>query len=263
MIATEVLIGLSLAALLALAIPFVVYFGWRRRMELRLRNVLVGVAIFVVFVIVLEGAMHAYLLTGNPVTKAWFAAYPIGMALYAALAAGLFEETGRYLGLRYLAKAVPGNGTPVAYGIGHGGAECVLIAVNITVIAVLGYLMTVGKFDSLGIPEDAAAAVRTSLTGATFATSLLGGVERVFAVIFQIAFSLIIWQAVRLRSVFYYLLAVAAHFAVDLPAALAQQKLLPISILELEAAYGLLALLALVGMWAFARPAENEAPRPA
>lgn len=53
-------------------------------MALPARNVLIGAAIFIVSVLVLEAMMHAYLLTGNPATKRWFDANPIGFAVYAA-----------------------------------------------------------------------------------------------------------------------------------------------------------------------------------
>lgn len=254
MVTMEVLAGLGLAALLALVTPFVAFFFLRRRMDLRLRNVLIGVAIFIVFVVVLEAPVHAYLLKLNPTTSAWFNAHPLEMAIYAALVAGLFEETGRYLGLRYLAKTVPGNGTPVAYGIGHGGAECALVAINLMVIVGIGYLMSSGKADGLNLPKEVVEQVRTSLAGTAVETSLLPAVERICGLIFQIGFSLIIWQAVRARSVAWYLLAVAAHAAVDMPAALFQQKLLPATAVEIEMVYGTLAILALAAMWAFARP---------
>jgi uncharacterized membrane protein YhfC len=256
MVAMEVLVGLAFAAVIALAAPFVAFFALRRRMDLSLRNVLVGVAIFIVFVLVREAPMHAYLLQFNPTTKAWFAAHPLEMAIYAALAAGLFEETGRYLGLRYLAKHVPGNGTPVAYGIGHGGAECALIAVNLVAIVGIGYLMTIGKLDGLGLPKEAVDQIRTSLAGTTAATSLVPAVERICGLVLQIGFSFLIWQAIRARSFVWYLLAVAAHAAVDMPAALFQQKLLPLTVLEIEAIYVTLAFLALAAMWAFTRPRE-------
>lgn len=257
MVGTDVLAGLALAAVIALAVPFVAFFALRRRMELRLRNVLIGVAIFIVFVVVLEAPMHAYFLQINPTTSAWFRAHPLETAIYAALAAGLFEETGRYLGLRFLTKHVPGNGTPVGYGIGHGGAECALVAINLIVVVGIGYLMTAGKLDSLNLPKETVEQIRTSLAGTTLETSLLPAVERICGLVFQIGFSLLIWQAVRARSVAWYLLAVVTHAAVDMPAALFQQKLLPATAVDIEIVYGILALVALTAMWAFARPRET------
>jgi len=176
------------------------------------------------------------------------------MAVYAALAAALFEETGRLLAMKGLTKAVAGNGTPVAYGIGHAGAECVFIAVNIGIIAVIGYLIATGQAQSLNLSADTTKAITDSLTGATLVTSLFGGLERVVAFVFQVAFSLLVWHAVSARRIGFYWLAVAFHFLVDFPAGLAQQKLLPLTIAEIEAGYALLAVIVLAGMWAFARP---------
>ncbi len=261
MITNETLIGLSLSALVALALPFIVFFALRRRMELRLRNVFIGVGVFVAMVVVLESAMHYYLLSANPTTKAWFDAHAIGFALYAALAAALFEETGRYVAMRYLAKAVPGNGTPVAYGIGHAGAECALIGLNIGVVAVLGYLMMTGQADSLHLDAATTAKIREGLTGASFMSGLFGGFERISAFVLQVGLSLLVWEAVRARRIVFYLAAVAFHFAFDFPAALAQKKLLPLTGGEIEAGYALLAVLVLVAIWAFARPG-TEAPAP-
>lgn len=252
MISSVVLQGAALSALIAISIPFVVYFALRRRMELRARNIFVGVATFVVVVIVLEATLHAYLLQTNGATKAWFASNPWGMAVYAAAAAALFEETGRYFALRFLAKPVAGSGTPVAYGIGHAGAECFLIAINIGVIVALGYLIMTGQAESLKLGNDTIGTITNSLSGGTFATSLLGGAERIIAFVFQVAFSLLIWQAVRTGRFGFYLMAVLFHFAVDLPAAMLQQKLLPLSLIELEGAYALLAILVLAGIWTFA-----------
>jgi uncharacterized membrane protein YhfC len=258
MIANETIAGLAVGALIAFALPFVVFFLLRRPLDLRLRNVFLGAGVFVLFVVVLEAAMHAYLLKLNPATSAWFAANAMGYAVYGALAAAVFEETGRYLALRFLAKPVPGSGTPVAYGIGHGGAEAVLVALNIAVIAVLGYLMMTGQAGSLKLDAETSEAVRKSLEGASFGASMLGGAERIIALVLQIGFSLIVWHAVRARKILFYFLAVAAHFAVDLPAAMVQRKLLPLSLYEVEAAYALLALLVLVAIWAFAPRAQGE-----
>jgi uncharacterized membrane protein YhfC len=252
MITNDTLIGISIAAVIAIALPFIVFFALRGRLELRWRNVFVGVVMFAVMVVALENAMHYYVLSANPVTKAWFEANAVGFAIYAALAAALFEETGRYIGMRFLTRTVPGSGTPVAYGIGHGGIEAVLIGLNIGVIAVLGYLMMTGQADSLHLDAATTAKIRESLTGATFTSGLLGGVERISALVLQIGLSLLVWQAVYARRIVFYFFAVAFHFAFDFPAALAQKKLLPLTSIEIETGYAMLAVLVLAAIWAFA-----------
>ena len=258
MITNETIVGLGLSALIAMSLPFILFFAFRRSLDLRLRNVLIGAAVFIVMVAVLEGTMHAYLLKLNPVTKAWFDANAYGFAVYAAFAAAFFEETGRYIALRFFAKEVAGSGTPVAYGIGHGGAEAVLIGVNIAVVAGLGYMMMTGQADSLHLDAATSEQIRKGLEGASFGAALLGGIERVSAIVLQIGLSLIVWQAVRTRRIIYYVAALAFHFAFDLPAAMAQRQLLPLTGIDIEVGYGVLALLVLAGIWAFA-PRANVA----
>src|SRR5512142_3190989 len=112
--------GLAIAALISLSTPFIVYFFCRRRMALPGRNIAIGAGIFVLFALVLEGAMHWYVLMHNPVTSAWFRANSWGFIVYAAGAAALFEETGRYVAMRFFVKRVDDVGTAVSYGLGHG-----------------------------------------------------------------------------------------------------------------------------------------------
>jgi uncharacterized membrane protein YhfC len=258
-ISNETMTGLALAALIAMLLPFVVFFALRRSFDLRGRNVLIGALVFIVMVVVLEAAMHAYLLKFNPVTKAWFDANAYGFAVYGALAAALFEETGRYLAMRFVAKPVPGSGTPVAYAIGHGGAEAVLIGINIAGVALIGYLMSTGQADSLHLDAATTEQIHKVLDGASFGNALLGGVERISALILQIGLSFIVWQAVQSRRIIFYFAAVALHFAIDFPAAMAQRQLLPLSTLEIEVGYGTLALLVLAAIWAFAPRAQAQA----
>jgi uncharacterized membrane protein YhfC len=54
--------GLALAALISFFAPFIVYAVCRKRMTLSFRNIAIGAAVFVLFVLVLEGAMHWYVL---------------------------------------------------------------------------------------------------------------------------------------------------------------------------------------------------------
>jgi uncharacterized membrane protein YhfC len=127
MVSSAALAGIAVCAILSLVWPVAIFVVCRRRMTLSARNVLVGAGVFFVFSQVLEKGLHAYLLKANPATAAWFHAHAIAFALYGCLAAGLFEEVGRYLGMRLLVRASGNPGTAVAYGIGHGGLEAVLI----------------------------------------------------------------------------------------------------------------------------------------
>jgi uncharacterized membrane protein YhfC len=259
-ISSDAIAGLAVSAALAMLLPVVVYFMLRKRLQLPLRNVFTGAAVFIVMVLVLEAAMHVYLLKLNPVTKAFFDANGYAFAFYAAMAAAIFEETGRYGAMRWLVKATPGSGSPVSYAIGHGGAEAVLIGVNIAVIAVLGYLISTGQAGELHLDNATQTTISDMFKGATLSSGLLSGIERAAAFVIQLGLSFLVWQAVSKRRIGYWFVALAAHFAVDFPAALMQKKLLPISVVELEVAVVTLALLILAAVWAFAPRAAGDQP---
>jgi len=78
-------------------VPIGAWFWLRRRFDLAWRDISVGAAVFIVFALVLERMLHLYLLQLNPVTAQWLRA-PALFVIYGALMAGLFEETGRWLG---------------------------------------------------------------------------------------------------------------------------------------------------------------------
>jgi uncharacterized membrane protein YhfC len=115
MVLATVLAGLVVSAALSIVGPALIFAICHSRMTLLTRNVLVGAGVFFVFSQVLEKSLHVYLLKLNPTTAAWFQVHSIGFALYGCLAAGLFEEVGRNVGMRFLVKASGNPGTGVAY----------------------------------------------------------------------------------------------------------------------------------------------------
>src|SRR5580698_4267691 len=105
------LVGLCLAALISLCVPAVVYFVCRKRMELPLRNIATGAGMFILFALVLEGAMHFYFLRFNPATSAWLLHHTWGYVLYGVGAAALFEETARLIAFCFFTKRTGDAGT--------------------------------------------------------------------------------------------------------------------------------------------------------
>jgi uncharacterized membrane protein YhfC len=263
MVSTSAILGLCVSILLALSWPFVAHRLCRRRMTISARNVIVGGVMFVLFALVLEGSMHAYLLAMNPATAAWFKEYKIAFAIYAALAAGLFEETGRFVGLRFLARRRDGLGTGVGYGIGHGGAESIIIGgLALLQFLVLAILINLGQFDTLlasKVPAATLEQLRDTLVHLTFLKALAGGVERGSALVFQVALSLLVWRAVERRSVGYFLAAVLLHAGFDFPAALLQAGLIHLGMWQIEAGYGAAAALIFVYLMV-RRPPKSEQP---
>ena len=97
-----------------------------KKYNVKVRTILIGTGVFVLFALVLETILHQVVLKGaiGPTItgNVWY------YALYGGLAAGIFEETGRFLAMKFLLKDEPqGARTAVAYVIGHGGIEMLII----------------------------------------------------------------------------------------------------------------------------------------
>jgi len=231
------LAGLALSAVISLLFPFLVYFLCRRRMSLPLRNIAIGAGIFVLFVVVLEAAMHYYFLKFNPVTSAWLGSHPWGFAAYGAGAAALYEETGRYMAMRLFVKRAGDPGTAVSYGIGHGGAESIIVGALGQISAiVMAVMLNMGTLDAvLGskVPAAALAKIHAQFAHLNFALALAGGFERVWALLIQIALSLLVWRAVARKQIRWYFAAMAMHFTLDFPAALTQKGVISIFTVEI------------------------------
>lgn len=215
--------GASIAAmafsfLASLGVPgaFLWYFLTRRRIDFLL--VRVGMLTFVVASQLLEKLLHLYFLRWNTST-ATLLAEPWAYAVYGGLAAGVFEECGRYVAFRFILKRFREWRDGIGYGIGHGGIEAVVLgalAALPTLIAALQIDFGAGD----GSPLQAA------LIAAPAYAFAVSGVERAMAFLFQLALSLIVLYAVREGKIRFLFLAILLHAAVDFPAALSQKGMI-------------------------------------
>jgi uncharacterized membrane protein YhfC len=261
MVSQAILLGLAASAVLPVIWPAAIFVVCRRRMTLSARNILVGAAVFFVFSLVLERGLHAVLLTGNPLTAQWFRAHAIGYALYGCLAAGVFEEVGRYLGMRFLVRPSGNPGSAVAYGIGHGGCEAMVVgSLAMAQSLVFALMLNAGRLETtLGtaLAPDVLAHLRAGLEQLTLAPLALAAVERLAAIVIQIGLSLVVWRAVERRRRQFLALAIVLHAAIDFPAGLFQAGIT--SMLAAEAPVLLLGA-ALVAFFIHRLPPAASAP---
>jgi len=226
LVAHEAIAGIVISLIVSLSAPAVAFLIARRHGQLSLLNVAIGAGVFVVFALVIEQAMHIYLLQINHVTASWFNAHRLRLALYAVVAAGVMEESGRYIAMRFLVRPTGNPGTALAYGIGHGGAESALVGalsqVNILVLALMANAGTLNATLVARLSPQAIEKLHGTLAHLNLTTSLMAGFERVVALAAQIAFSFIVWRAVESTKPWLLLVAIASHMFVDGFAALFQ-----------------------------------------
>ena len=231
MVPVSSLILMAVNALLGFAIPVGLAVWLVRKHHARISTILIGAGTFIVFALVLESLLHQLVLKGPH--GASILGNTLRYALYGGLAAGVFEETGRFLSMKFLMKKEPAKPLPgIAYGVGHGGVE-MLILFGITMInnLVISALINSEQADALfaKVPEEAAAQVQAQLDqlqtlGA--GTLLIGLWERISALILHLGLSMLVWVAVRKGGKWLWLFpaAIALHALVDAGAILLQKS---------------------------------------
>jgi uncharacterized membrane protein YhfC len=262
MVSVSTLLCLAIATLIVAALPVVLYRMARPRYNIMPRTTILGVATFALFAMVIERALHGFMLS-NAVTSAWLMNTAV-FVVYGALAAGVCEETGRFLAMKWLISREPASlertGSGLGLGIGHGGAEAwivgVLVQVQWIVYAVLANNGTLDShFESA--PVDAIARIHMILASLSPASAMIFLIERASAFAFQLGFSALMWQLLRERSRHALGVLIAAHALVGLPAALFQARLIPL--LAADAVYLVLGVVVAVSLVRYYRRPLNQA----
>lgn len=212
------ILGMLFSFFIALVLPIVLLILIRKKTKANITSFLVGCAVFVVFALVLEQILHSavFALTGPALTENLLL-----YALYGGLAAALFEETGRWLGMKYLMKDSLSKPNAFMYGIGHGGIEAILL-VGITYGNNLLYSILI----NLNLIEASLSSLDEELQQITFLQLqplwelpswqfYMAGAERLFALTLQIVFSVFVYHALVSGHRKFWFLAFIAHFAVD------------------------------------------------
>ncbi|MFM0644734.1 YhfC family intramembrane metalloprotease [Paraburkholderia bryophila] len=251
-VAPLTLSSLAVATLLVAALPFLIYRRLRRPLALRPRDAITGIAIFALFAMVIERALNDYVLHRNEAT-ATFLANPLAFVVYGALAAGICEEVGRFIGMRLLLKRAAAkaasttsitsdsaaargdDGTALTYGLGHGGAEAWLVGVLVQIQWILfAVFENRGELDGYlsNLPTDSVMRIHLILASLTPQTAGIFALERVAALIFQIGLSVLMWRGLRAGWRGILPLAILLHALVDVPAALFQAQLVPLAAVD-------------------------------
>ena len=222
MVPTASLLMIVLNLVLGFVVPIGLAWWMVRKYQVKWSTILIGAATFFVFVLVLEALVHGVVLKGPHGAaiqgNIWY------YALYGGLMAGLFEETGRFLAMKFLLKKEPSTALPgIAYGIGHGGAE-MLFVFGMTMVSSLAMAVMVnaGQADTLlgQAPAEAQAQVGEQidkLVASKPGDYLLGLWERASALILQLSLSVLVWLAVRKggRWLWLFPAAILLHAGVD------------------------------------------------
>lgn len=212
-----VMMVISLVA--GILIPLVLFLVLWKKYKCHPMPFLVGMVIMFVFAFTLEQILHMAVLSGGAgqviTGNIWL------YGLYGGLAAGIFEETGRFVAFKWILKKHRGDDrTALMYGAGHGGFEAAyILGMGMVSNLSLAMLINTGATEILfaGLPAGDVATVQATLV--TLAETpapmyLVGIVERLAAVITHLSLSVFVWFAVK-KNFLFYPLAVLMHAFLD------------------------------------------------
>ena len=230
--------SLIITVVLMIAIPVVFFLFWRGKHKQRtgIRYLLAGAVGFLVSARVLELGVHYFcIISENPVSR-FINGNTAAFVLYGITMAGVFEECGRHIILKYIMKKDRTRENAILYGIGHGGIEilAVLLPTMITYLAV-AVLFSSGNTESalsaLKITEQTAAAALPSVQAAAafdYGMMAMNVMERLLAMFAHIGLTVIVFYGVVNAKKLCLPAAILLHMLMDTFPALYQRGVVPL-----------------------------------
>ena len=238
--------ALVITIVLMIAIPVVIFIYWRmkHKEQTKISWLIAGAAGFIVSARVLElGAHYFCIIADNPVSR-FINGHTFAYVIYGITMAGVFEECGRFIVMKYIMKKNRTRENSVLYGIGHGGVEIIAVLlpgmISFLVIAVMlstGDMTT--ALGTLGITEENAAAALSSVqAAAAFDYGMMAAnvIERILAMLLHIGLTVIVYYGITRAKKSCLPAAIGLHMLMDLFAALYQRNVVPLWSVEVWAA---------------------------
>jgi uncharacterized membrane protein YhfC len=254
--------GFAASVLINLALPFVVAAFLARRFKAPWRWFFLGAGVFLLFQ-VLTRIPVMVLIQQLPAVQKWLAApaaYWSFLAM-AAFTAGLFEEGGRWLALRFFVPPAQRQlSTGLMLGAGHGGLEVLGIGL-LQLAGLIGYVaLMLMSAESLAAAGPQVAQAKAQFAAVAAWEPLLGAWERLCALAIQIGMSVMVLNAFR-RGPRWWWYALAAHTIVDFTSVAALKTTTPYlgsawAKIATEGVVLLFALIALAFLWTQREPPD-------
>ena len=238
--------SLVITVILMIVIPvsFFIYWRLKHREQTKISWLIAGAVGFIVSARILELGVHYYcIIMDNPVSR-FINGNTVAFVLYGITMAGVFEECGRHIALKYIMKKDRTRENAVLYGIGHGGIEVLAILLpSMILYLVIAVLFSQGDIanalKTLNITEETAAAALPSVQAAAsfdYIMMVMNVIERVFAMLLHIGLTVIVFYGIKNGKKVYLPLAILLHMLMDTFPALYQRGVVPLWTVEIWAA---------------------------
>lgn len=227
--------GVICTIILSIGLPILLIVVGKKKFGAQISTFFIGAGTFVLFALVLEQILHMLVMNVLGLSQdrnEWL------YYIYAAVAAAVFEESGRIIAMKYFMKSRFNFSNTFMYGVGHGGIEAIVLG-GLTGISNLTNMLMVnsGSMETVlaALPDDVKNQTLTQISALWTTNSGLffaAGIERVSALVLQIGLSLIIFNGLKTHKKPLVLLAYCIHFAVDFFAVACASRL-PIVVVEI------------------------------
>ena len=239
--------SLIITVLLMIAVPVGCFLYWRgkHKQQTKISYLIAGAIGFILSARVLElGVHYVCILADNPVSR-FINGNTWAFVLYGIMMAGVFEECGRHIILKYILKKNRTRENAVLYGIGHGGIEILAVLLPTMILyLVIAILFSQGNVEEamnqLKITEETAAAALPSVQAAAafdYGMMAMNVVERLFAMSLHIGLTVIVYYGVISEKKGFLPLAILLHMLMDTFPALYQRGVVPLWSVEVWAAF--------------------------
>lgn len=242
---TIINIAAAMAAVFLLPVIFAAVWKKRCGKSSSLKFLFIGAAGFLVSARVLELGLHMVCIVGdNPVSRFINGSTP-AYVLYGIFAAGIFEECGRYVILRYIVRKNKTKENIVMYGIGHGGIEVWAITlVSLASIFAIAFTLKKQGEEALirllgfsdGVPANLLDPVIATVSAAAEfngLTAFLNVFERLACMLCHIGLTVIAAYGIEKLQKKYLLAAIISHAVIDIFPALYQRGAVSLVFVEI------------------------------
>lgn len=242
-IGKSAVVSLTITVILMIAIPVCFFICWRRkhREQTKISWLIAGAAGFVISARMLEVGIHYFcIVADNPVSR-FINGNAAAFVLYGITMAGIFEECGRLIILKYILKKDRTRENAVIYGIGHGGIEILTVLLPAMILYLAIAVMfsqgdTEAALKTLNITEETATAALPSVQAAAafdYAMMAMNVMERLLAMLIHIGLTIVVYYGVVNAKKLCLPAAILLHMLADTFPALYQRGILPLWAVEI------------------------------
>ena len=225
-VSTRTFVLLGIGAALFLIVPVVISIIWKKKKKEPYTTVIIGAATFILFVTV-EKIIQSFFIMDSTPMGAFINPRPILWAFTVGFFPGIFEETGRLVAFKTLLKKRKQRETSISYGLGHGGVAEVSVFMTYSMITYMIYAVMINSGEIATIVDqvkelapsqlsqvESVIKQLTEFSGLSLLTMII---ERVFAVMFHVGASILVFYACKDKKKFWlYPLAVVLHGLIDM-----------------------------------------------